>query len=119
MKQAILKLKQDIKAQVETAKALRNRIRETKGDERHQAWNRKRAHGSGTRYMLLAYGCLRGVPYARIEQKTHEPPYYGAIRSEIKAVLPPDSPEIELWTNDRVKAWLEGKEAPRAKEAAA
>lgn len=53
-------------------KDLRKKIQNTSHQERYDAWNEKRAYGLDTRWILLAYGFVKGIPYKAIEAKTGE-----------------------------------------------
>jgi hypothetical protein len=119
MKQAISTIKATIKHQVAQSREIRKCIHESKGKERYALWNKKRAVGEGTRYLLLAYACLRGKSYDRTEPVGSSVPYARGILSEIHAALPPDGPEKAEWTEDRIKGWLIRSEAAVASEEAA
>lgn len=121
MNQAILTIKDTIKQHVAESLEICKQIRASKGLERYQLWNQKRAHGDGTRYWLLAYGCLRGRPYASIEAKCGEgnTPSASAILNRILSVLPQEGPEKAEWTKERVKAWLTRPESSEAAPVAA
>ena len=51
------------------SRAIRKQIHESSGLDRWNFWNDKRELGSNTRYVLLAYAFLRGMPYAVCEIK--------------------------------------------------
>lgn len=114
MKQAVESIKNQIKHNVEQSYAIRSKIHQAKGKERHALWNEKRAVGEGTRYLLLAYACLRGKQYDRIEPVGSSIPSASGILSEIHAALPQDGLEKASWTKERVKAWLARPEAVTA-----
>lgn len=61
-----------IHTHTEQGRAIRLRIAASSGPDRHALWNEKRAVGRRTRYLLLLYGCLRGIPYRRIEPRCHQ-----------------------------------------------
>lgn len=48
--------------------SIHNRIRKAKGPKRNKLWDEKRHLGGYNREHLIAYGLLRGIPYARIEK---------------------------------------------------
>lgn len=56
-------------------KDLRAKIQATSDRERFEAWESKRSYGRDTRWILLAYGLVKGVPYKAIEGKTAEDNY--------------------------------------------
>src|SRR5262245_1065400 len=132
-------LKTRIKDLAEQGHRLRDRIRATSGLERHAVWNEKRALGRQARAALLAYGFLRGVPYARIEARCHPerrlrpavllamwashlglPPIPATESRQASALLglfdgPVPRPDVQ-WCEERVAAWLAA--TPRSSEAA-
>lgn len=55
-----------------TSKDICAKIRASTGRARYDAWDEKRSYGSNTRWIHLAYGFLKGLPYAAIEAKTGE-----------------------------------------------
>lgn len=118
---AIESIRSQIKENTDKSRAIRNRIHATNGMERWSLWEDKRELGSGTRILLLAYACLRGRPYVQIERKvaSGNEPSPSAILYAIESVLPQEGLEEGLWTKERVKAWLEVKEASEANEEAA
>lgn len=48
--------------------AIRRYIQKSFGLKRHSLWQQKRSLGVYSRYHLVAYGLLRGIPYDRIEK---------------------------------------------------
>jgi hypothetical protein len=147
MKQAILKLRQQVKdcaakscdfqRQIRILKygseenaQLYGRLRKTKdrntraerkalrhpetGGERWQLRREKRDHKDDARHVLLAYGFVRGRPYASMEQKCKVSPSAGVIRWHIIAAL---GEENVPWTKEQISAWLEGSVAEEAKVA--
>ena len=126
--------REDLKAKIKDwaaqGKALRGRIQASAGPERHALWNEKRAVGAEARVALLAYGFLRGVPYARIEPhcRPHGRPRVAALLAAWAAQLgiqpvwkKPTSPEPDaetLWSEARLSAWLEASPAAASEEAA-
>lgn len=61
-------LRAKIKGLQGEGEALRRRIQKSSGLKRHSLWQQKRALGVYSRYHLVAYGLLRGVPYEKIER---------------------------------------------------
>ena len=61
-------LRAKIKELQSAGEALRRRIQKSSGLKRHSLWQQKRALGEYSRYHLVAYGLLRGIPYDRIEK---------------------------------------------------
>lgn len=116
MKEAILKLRNEVKQCTTAGRAIGEKIRQAKGLDRYQLWNAKRSLGDGARYVFLAYGCLRCMPYARIEQKTRKDngPSPTYITSAIWEAL--DEAQKPAWPRERVQAWLKGEAWPVAAE---
>lgn len=61
-------LRAKVKGLQGAGETLRHRIQKSSGLKRHNLWQQKRALGEYSRYHLVAYGLLRGVPYDRIEK---------------------------------------------------
>ncbi len=82
------------------------------GPERYSLWDDKREAGEHARYLLLAYGALRGRSYARVEPKCAEnnkPSAYMIWNAMPDHVYPgPDS----TWTEKNIEAWLKGTPLP-------
>jgi hypothetical protein len=122
-------LKAKIKDQAALGRTLRSRIQGSAGPDRHALWNEKRAVGAEARVLLLAYGFLRGVPYAHIERHCRPDgrPRVAALLAAWAAQLgvqavwkKPASaaPDVEtLWSEARVSAWLEATPAAASEEA--
>lgn len=51
------------------SKSIHQRIRETSGEERMKLWEEKRSYGLDTRFLLLYYAMLRGMPRQVCEPK--------------------------------------------------
>lgn len=116
MKEAILKLRNEVKQLQFEGRALGEKIRQSKGLERYRLWNVKRSNRDGARYVYLAYACLRGRSYVKLESKVrqgHEP-WTSSILDAITKVL--DDTQKAEWTAERVKAWLKGESLPKAEE---
>jgi len=146
-------LKNRIKDLAAEGRALRGRIQQTRGLERHALWNEKRSVGAKARITLLAYGFLRGMPYRRIEAHWHEDGLLvpsvllGIWRDQLRIEAAPNHPPIvdqpppsgiravlgrltglvpmredrapeTLWTENRVKQWLEARAVAADREAA-
>jgi len=82
------------------------------GPERYALWNEKRDEGITARYLLLAYGALRGRSYKQIEPSCREgnEPVAGWIWSKLS-----DFVEPKLWstlTESSIEAWLKGTPLP-------
>ena len=116
MKQAILTIRDTIKAQVAESHEIRKQIHESSGTDRWWNWVSKRELGDRTRYLYLALAALRGRSYGSIEAKCREgnEPSASALAAVIQSVLPQDAPERAEWTKERVKAWLTRPEAAKA-----
>lgn len=111
-KSAIGYMKEYVKRRAMDASDIRKRINAAKGIDRHNLWNEKRAFGEDTRDCLLAYGCLRNKPYPIIEKRCAEgnEPVPSSVLAHICSFLGREGPEAELWTKERVKAWLKRPE---------
>jgi hypothetical protein len=116
MKEAILKLKNEIKQCTIAGRAIGEKIRQSKGLDRYQLWNAKRSVGDGARYVLLAYACLRERPYLTVERKVRQgnEPSATSIHNALLEALG-DTQKAE-WTRERVKAWLEWKPVSTTQE---
>jgi len=80
------------------------RRRPETGPERSSLWEDKRYVGFSARLTLLAYGLLRGLPYKAMEpacREGNEPPC-SSILDRTHNALGEDSPEAEVWTQERV-----------------
>jgi hypothetical protein len=108
-----------IKDNVAESLEIRKRIHASKGREKSNFWQNKRGLGEDTRYILLAYACLRARPYVQLEQKVHpgNEPSPSEIVEKICHFLPKEGPERALWTKERAKVWLEAVGASEAKGA--
>jgi hypothetical protein len=63
-------MKAAVREREHTARTVyRKAIQDKAGMDRWQAWVEKRLYGEDTRSMLLAYGMIRGLPYAACEKK--------------------------------------------------
>ena len=62
-------VKQEIKTRQAHSQGIHKQIQATHGDERARLWEKKREYGTKTRWILLGYAFLRGVPY-RVVEKT-------------------------------------------------
>jgi hypothetical protein len=72
-------LKSEICAAARDGQAIQKKLQATRALERDSLWNQKRALGRRTRYLLLAYGYVRSVPYRLIEPRCrpgNEPNWY-------------------------------------------
>lgn len=105
-------MKEHIKSRMADSRRVREQIHAAKGMERWHLWNEKRDIGSSARDCLLAYGCLRGRPYATIEVKCAlgNEPVPSSVLAYIHSFLGREGAEAESWTKDRVKAWLKRPE---------
>ena len=68
---------------------------------------------------LIAYGLLRGIPYAKMEPKAHDLPYFVHVLYDIHEAIG-DNAELKAeWTEDRVAKILnDGVDPLAAPEAA-
>jgi len=118
MKEAILKLKNEVKRFTAEGRALGGKIRQSKGLDRYHLWNEKRSLGVDARCTLLAYACLRGRLYTQIEAKNHEgnEPSATYVHDILSQVL--DDTRKAEWTPERVRAWLKREMPPAVQETA-
>ncbi len=95
------------------------------GPARAALWVVKREEGKKARYLLLAYGALRGRSYAQLEAKCREDNkpsaswLAGEIRLFLQERLRPSlscqdaSPTLLIpWTTKQIEAWLKGEALP-------
>ena len=85
MDERLIHLKIKIKNLADEARSIREEARKTSGMIK---WNlnhhRTTTVRCAARENLLAYGLLRGVPYAIIEQKSAEAPYWSQVAKHAK-----------------------------------
>ena len=112
VKAALGFMKEHVKRLAEDSRGVREQIHASRGINRWHLWNKKRGIGESARDCLLAYGCLRGRPYATIERKCAmgNEPEPSSVLAYIHSFLGREGPEAESWTKDRVKAWLKRPE---------
>ena len=93
------------------SREIRAKIRTSTGDDRYNAWDEKRSYGSDTRWIQLAYGFLKGIPYNAIEPNYREG--NGAWPAVI-ALAAKDVTGLRL-NGDALLAWLDGmpSDAPK------
>ena len=117
MREAILRLKQEIKKCAAEGSRIGAKIRQSKGLDRYQLWNAKRSLGDGTRCILLAYACLQGRPYLTVEKKVRSgnEPSATYIHSALLETVG-DAKKLE-WTREYIKAWLDAKPVLDVEEA--
>jgi hypothetical protein len=99
------KFRASLREQMEESQISVRAIQQTSGKERESAWDQKRCVGRDTRYILLAYAFLRGVPYKVLESFTaggNEP----SFRSIAYAGL---SVAGLAFDEDAICAWLNGE----------
>ena len=121
MKQAISSTREGIKVNETESREIRKKIHASKGKERWDLWIDKRELGDQTRYMLLAYAFLRGVPYQIVEQKCgvgNEPSRCALHAHIFMRFANKEAPEITN-LSERVKVWLERPKPTEAKLEAA
>jgi hypothetical protein len=82
------------------------------GPQRAALWAEKREEGEKARYLLLAYGALRGRSYAQLEATCREDNKPSAYR--IWDAIPDHVyPELSAaWTEKNIEAWLKGTPLP-------
>lgn len=61
-------VKQELKDRQAASQAIGARIRESKGLERWALWEEKREYGRDTRWLLMVYAFLRGIPFLVVER---------------------------------------------------
>lgn len=84
------------------------------GGQRAQLRVEKRDHKDDARHVLLAYGFVRGRPYASMERTCKVSPSAGLIHWHLTEVL---GKENVPWTKEQISSWLEGTVAEEAKVA--
>lgn len=113
-KQKVLELKEKCKSLAVYGVICRNKINETSGRERWDAWEEKRAIGTQTRIHYIAYGLIRGREYSTIEPKIndHNDPCALPYRARaVAGILQQYCIEGErgLWTTEYVEKLLRGE----------
>lgn len=114
---AIAILKEEIKRLAEQGRVIVKDIHASSGLQRYALWNEKRMVGTEARYALLAYACLRGIPYERVEapcRKGNEPSATRVFEVMTRAL---DEDVKAAWSPEPVRAWLIRK--PKGEEAQA
>lgn len=104
----IIELRLAIAANVAASQKIRTQIHNSKGVERHKAWNKKRALGQETRALLLALAFLRRRSFDALEGSARTP--YNIVKVAIAAET--TAAAIEAWS-------VEGSEAKAQAPAAA
>jgi hypothetical protein len=61
-------IRAELKQREEHSKSIHARIRQTAGEERMKFWDEKKSYGRETRFLLLYYAMLRGMPHYVCEQ---------------------------------------------------
>jgi len=116
-------IKAEVKVRQAESQAIRKQINEAHGLDRWCLWQEKRRYGTDTRYLLLAYAFLRGMPYAACEPKNRErlvnsdPVRHGSMPSAYllhKTASQWTKTEV---TEAQLKAWLQA--VPMAAQEAA
>lgn len=89
-------------------RALRLKIQGTTHEARYAAWDEKRSYGTDTRWILLAYGLIKGIPYKAIERAV------GERNSAYPYVIAEAAREVAgvRLSGDAILAWLEGSPLP-------
>ena len=90
-------------------RALKPFRRPETGPERYHLWDQKRDVGTDSRYLLLALGLVRGIPYTRIERKADTLPSAYRLFSLLSKLLPENPP-----TQEACARWLAGEAAQQA-----
>ncbi len=103
-------LKGIIKGLTERGRWCRTQIQKTREARRAGWWTAKRAVGECAREYHLAYGLLRGVPYAAMEQRD-APGDKDTLARRADALVAKiaefgDWQEKRAWTKDAILAWL-------------
>lgn len=94
-------LKAKIRGLEAEGRSIRAHITRSSGSHKDQLWRLKRELGNYTRAHLIAYGLLRGVPYAKIESNSASMIDLKVIHDVITDTLP--SWKRREWTVDRVR----------------
>lgn len=103
---SIITLKNEVKRLAEHGRAIAHEIRKSSGLDRYHLWNEKRSIGTDARYALLAYACIRGVPYERVEARCgafNNPSATRVFDVMVKAL---DEDIKASWSPEPVRAWL-------------
>jgi hypothetical protein len=114
-------IKFELRSRQAESQAIRKQIHATSGLDRYNLWAKKRAYGSDTRYLLLAYAFLRGMPYRVCEPEGSSPPSTILIRRKASPHYPDEMIEWVVENADQIEtqieAWL--KATPKAAQEAA
>lgn len=106
------KIREELRLRQAESQAIRKQIHASKGMDKWALWQDKRAYGVETRYLLLAYAFLRGMPYLACEPKSSVQPWSVAIAKTASAhaeAVGYGSGEV---SDADVQAWLDA--APEA-----
>jgi len=118
-----LKWKPEAKAQIAEIRRLRRQTLTAKGvslkpfrrpetgQMRYTLWDNKRLEGDTARYLMLAYGALRGRTYKSMEANCG-PENGPSVWNILQAIEEYGGPAAGSWTRAAVTAWLAGGPAP-------
>ena len=128
MKSELLVLRGKIKGLALESEKIRGRINKFRtevaekkqeiGNKRNAEWMTKRQVGYETRYLALAYGFIRGVPYRKMERKTLDENRPSAELLFKIITEHTDYFERRKWTLERVKELLSEQQPEPLVEAA-
>lgn len=121
MKNKYPEFRQILRERQAESQALAQQIRQTSGKERMLLWEQKRQYGSKTRVLLLAYACLRGVPYKAVERKCHMEPTPSNVSEVggfwyymIRGIQEAAKAQGQSLDSSVIKAWLTASQASEA-----
>ena len=100
-------IQKELRERQAESRAIRQKINESSGQDRYNLWDEKRSYGSTTRALLLAYACLRGVPYRAVERKS-DPHTMWWVPGAIQKMAEKHGHEL---TKEQIQAWFK-VEAP-------
>jgi hypothetical protein len=108
------KIRAELKQREAESRTICKQIRESSGLDRWGFWEAKRTYGNTTRWLLLSYAFLRGIPYFACERKTANRPY----EKTLAKILQDQGIEVD---SALIKVWLEtsAPQAPAVEQVAA
>jgi hypothetical protein len=112
MRRALRRLRVTIKGRAFTSREVRKKANQLEGMEKHELHLEMRDFGANTRYYLLAYALLRGLPYGVVEQCRPENfPDSQPILYALKEAFEPEGSGVidlveDIWENNVIRSWL-------------
>jgi hypothetical protein len=113
-------LKTVIKGRAKSSQAMRRDANRTHGMDKHLIHLRRRDYGADTRYYLLAYAFLKGIPYKTVENQCHQDnnPDPDTILGVIADIDDIYEGHVFKWDLNDVKAWIKDEREKELQEAA-